>query len=155
MLQDFQTCVTVAILRGSMWYSQWLKTNILPTKCISYFLVLWPKLSSVLWPAPYKSMGETPTVLVCQFFFQCTHNMFLYLMTEDSDDVFVQWPPQHAFQVNPRAAGGGIKLPPFTCFVIYLRNLMSYERETWHSFKWIHRQCLKKSLVIVALWLTS
>ena len=38
-------------------------------------------------------------------------------------------------QVNPRAAGGwGIKLPPLR-FVVYLRNLMSYERETWHSFK--------------------
>ena len=29
---------------------------------------------------------------------------------------------------------GGINLPPLR-FVIYLRNLMSYERETWHSFK--------------------
>ena len=29
---------------------------------------------------------------------------------------------------------GGIKLPPLR-FVKYLRNLMSYERETWHSFK--------------------
>ena len=37
---------------------------------------------------------------------------------------------------------GGIKLPPLR-FVIYLRNL-SHERETWHSFKWIPRQCLRK-----------
>ena len=36
-------------------------------------------------------------------------------------------------ETHPRAAGG-IKFPPLR-FVEYLRNLMSYERETWHSFK--------------------
>ena len=33
--------------------------------------------------------------------------------------------------------------PPLR-FVEYIRNRMSYERETWHSFKWIRRQCLRK-----------
>ena len=35
---------------------------------------------------------------------------------------------------NPRVACGGLKFPPLR-FVLYLRNLMSYERETWYSFK--------------------
>ena len=36
--------------------------------------------------------------------------------------------------INPRAAGGH-QVAPSLRFVKYLRNLMSYERETWHSFK--------------------
>ena len=39
------------------------------------------------------------------------------------------------YNYNPRAAGGGHKVAPPLRFVKYLRNLMSYERETWHSFK--------------------
>ena len=32
---------------------------------------------------------------------------------------------------------------------------MSYERETWHSFKWIPIAMFEESLVVVALWMTS